>query len=154
MPVIVHVEDYILDLTRVAESVFRTMLGMNATIPDKQPPGRNLVTAAVQFSGEWQGAVLLQCTLADAIDVCKCLMPGCQPTTFDADVRDALGELANMVGGNMKSILPPGVTLSTPLVMEGTDFSVHVRGTKDMRSVRFSGTLGTFEVTLVTVTPL
>jgi len=42
----------------------------------------------------------------------------------DEDVRDALGELANMLAGNLKSVLPSGVVLSMPSVIEGSDYSL------------------------------
>ena len=32
------------------------------------------------------------------------------------DVQDALGEVANVVGGNLKALLPEGSTLSLPVV--------------------------------------
>jgi chemotaxis protein CheX len=32
----------------------------------------------------------------------------------DEDIADVLGELANIVGGNVKSMLPNGCALSTP----------------------------------------
>jgi len=43
-------------------------------------------------------------------------------------VRDALGELANMLAGNLKSVLPSGVVLSMPSVIEGSDYSLRICG--------------------------
>jgi chemotaxis protein CheX len=37
----------------------------------------------------------------------------------DSDIADAVGELANIVGGNVKSLLPPPTTLSLPVVAWG-----------------------------------
>jgi len=34
----------------------------------------------------------------------------------DADIHDAVGELSNIVGGNIKSLLPPPTSLSIPFV--------------------------------------
>ena len=151
MPVTLNVKDHLLDMTRVAEDVFRTALGMEITVPERHGLPRNCITAAVQFAGVWQGAVLVQCTTADAIRVCSKMMPGVSPAQFDADVIDAMGELANMLGGNLKSVLPPGVALSTPIVTEGTDFGMHLCGGNDSRAIAFQGDLGNFELTLVYV---
>ena len=36
------------------------------------------------------------------------------PDTVNEYVRDVLGELANIIGGNIKSTVASGLTLSTP----------------------------------------
>lgn len=151
MPVQFNVEDYLLDMTRVTEDVFRTMFGIEVTMPQENPPPRNTVTAAVQFAGDWKGAVILTCSLEDSFQVCARMMSGLHPVHFDEDVRDSLGELANMLGGNLKSVLPPGVVLSIPIVTEGKDFGLHLCGGNDARTMAFAGEMGEFEVTLVYV---
>jgi chemotaxis protein CheX len=40
----------------------------------------------------------------------------------DADVSDAIGELANVLGGNLKALLPEGSTLSLPTVRLGVAY--------------------------------
>jgi chemotaxis protein CheX len=48
---------------------------------------------------------------------------------FDQNVRDAVGEVCNMVAGCFKRKLPPGVDdnclISTPTVISGTDYQLH-----------------------------
>jgi len=51
-------------------------------------------------------------------------MPMASPVSI-ADVHDGLGEIANMIAGNLKPLLPPGVTLSMPSVIAGADHSRH-----------------------------
>jgi CheY-specific phosphatase CheX len=41
------------------------------------------------------------------------------PALDDDDVADAVGELANVLGGNLKALLPEGSTLTLPSVGEG-----------------------------------
>ena len=41
---------------------------------------------------------------------------GAAATTEDVDVTDAIGELANVLGGNLKAMLPEGSSLSLPVV--------------------------------------
>ena len=38
-----------------------------------------------------------------------------RPDTVDDDMRDVLGELANMIGGNMKCVLGAGIRLGASL---------------------------------------
>jgi chemotaxis protein CheX len=140
------------DIPRVVGDVFGTMLGLDVSesnVAGAAPPGS--LTATVQFVGAWKGAVLLQCAPHQAFALTSCLMPGFQPTSVDEDVRDSLGELANMVGGNLKSVLPRGVALSMPSVVVGNDYALHICGGNTSRTVRFASELGGFWVTLVHV---
>lgn len=138
--------------SKVVEEVFRTMLGMEVTpCAATQDSAEESITAAIQFVGEWKGALLVQCGLKQALEFTGRLMPGSNPNAFDEDVRDALGELANMMGGNLKSTLPPGVVLGIPTVVEGTDFAMHICGGNDSVSMAFTGDAGNVGVTLVRV---
>ena len=53
------------------------------------------------------------------------------------DVRDALGEITNMIGGNVKALLPTPSRLSLPTVVEGADYAVTVPRTKPAGVVSF-----------------
>ena len=105
---------------RIVEDVFRTMLNLEV-VPGKTTrcSEPDSLTASVRFNGEWNGALLVQCSGSQACALTTCLMPDLIPSRVDDDVRDSIGELANMVGGNLKSLMPPGVALSLPSVVEG-----------------------------------
>ena len=141
---------YQVDLSRIVDDVFRAMLGTGA-YPAAEPraAGDGSLTAAVQFVGEWRGAVLLQCGTQQAAAFTRALMPGAQPSFLDEDVRDALGELINMVGGNLKSVLAPGVVLSMPSVVQGCDYALHICRSNAVKTVEFASDLGAFSVSLV-----
>jgi chemotaxis protein CheX len=96
------------------------------------------VTAAVYFAGDWKGAVLIECSPQQAFEITARLLGSTAPRAMDEDVRDALGELANMVAGNLKSVLPRGVGISMPSVVEGTDYSLKVCGGNLSTRLRFS----------------
>jgi len=152
MSVAFEVDSYQTDVTRVVEEVFRTMLGLEVrpcAAGEMVAPGS--LTAAVHFAGEWKGALLMQCSVPQALDFTARLMPGRQPSGVDDDVRDSLGELANMVGGNLKAVLPTGVGLSIPSVVEGNHYVVHICGGNASQAVRFQCDLGVFAVTLVRI---
>ncbi len=152
MAVAIEIEAHQIDVTRIVEDVFRTML--NVCVNPAQTlghPALNSLTASVHLVGEWKGVVLLQCGLPEALAFTACLLPGPERSGMDEDVRDALGELVNMVGGNLKSVLPPGVALSIPSVVAGSDYAVHICGGNAFHTVGFSSDLGDFWVTLVQV---
>jgi chemotaxis protein CheX len=74
-----------------------------------------------------------------------------QPEAVTDDVRDVLGELANMIGGNIKSAVAAGLTLSMPSVTDGSDYGLRVCGSEIQDRLAFDSDDGPFWVTLLAV---
>jgi len=75
------------------------------------------VSAWVEVVGPWNGAVVLTCGRATAEELARCLLAEHAPPVLDAeDVEDGMGELANVVGGNVKAVLPGPSVLGLPEV--------------------------------------
>lgn len=138
------------DVTNIVVSVFQTMLNLEIAATESSwvdaPDG---VTAAVYFAGTWRGAVLLECTRPQALEFTHRLMSIDPPKSIDDDVRDALGELANILAGNLKSVLPSGIGLSMPSVVEGTDYSLRICGGFLADRMSFTSDAGAVWVTLI-----
>ena len=147
---ILQVEAYDAEVCRIVQDVLETMTKYSV-VPTEVPytEHQERTTCAVYFAGEWSGAVLLECGLQMAFVFTSQLMQIPKPIQFDDDVYDALGELANMIGGNLKSVLPRGVSLSMPSVVEGSNYSVRVCGANRNKQMSFTGPDGPFWVTLV-----
>lgn len=137
------------ELAAIVHNVFETMLGLEVEALPPGPPSHSTLTAAVQFTGDWKGAVLLRCTEAQALAFTASMLQTDAPLAVDDEVMDVLGELANIIGGNLKSLLSPGVGLSMPIVVEGSDYMVHVCDGNHSTTVGFLGEAGIFDVTLV-----
>ncbi|HET6563351.1 MAG TPA: chemotaxis protein CheX [Marmoricola sp.] len=73
-----------------------------------------VMRAAVEIRGEWHGTVTLEMSSAAARTAARTMLT-CDELDHE-DVLDALGELVNMIGGNVKSLLPSGSTLGLPMV--------------------------------------
>jgi len=138
------------DVSRIAADVFRTMLSLEIW-PDTAATDLpvEVVTAAVYFAGDWKGAVLIECTTSQAYDFTAHLFSSAPPESMNDDARDALGELANMVAGNLKSVLPGGVGISMPSVVEGKNYSLKICGGNLSTRLRFQSPLGPFSIILV-----
>ncbi|MBK6697852.1 MAG: chemotaxis protein CheX [Myxococcales bacterium] len=106
-------KENILDFT---QTVWTTVLGTEVE-PGGAPSQAPTMQGIVRISGSWEGEIAIECSPAFA--------RWAAATMFDAsdtsqdDVRDALGELANMVGGNIKALLPGPSHLSPPRVQAG-----------------------------------
>lgn len=85
-------------------------------IPDSIGESGMDAEAMVSITGAWAGHVRIGCTQAAGVAVAAKLLL-VEPTELSPeDVRDALGEFVNIVGGNIKSALPGPSALSLPLV--------------------------------------
>ena len=143
---------YRADLAQIVESVFQTMLDLEVQRAEMPwTPVSDVLTGAIHFAGEWKGAVLIECTRPQAFEFTHRLMSIDPPATINDDVRDTMGELTNMLAGNLKSVLPRGIGLSMPLVVEGRDYSLRVCGSSVIDRMPFSSDLGVLWVTLVEV---
>ncbi len=137
---------------QIVQNVFETMLRYQIQeSSDDYRPQTNVVTSAIFFAGAWKGAVVLECSEDQARFFTECLMDIPQPVYMDDDTRDAMGEVINMIGGNMKSVLPPGVSLSMPSVLEGPDYAYRICGSNQTARFSFCGEAGPLWVTLVQV---
>jgi chemotaxis protein CheX len=124
----------------VVAGVFQTMLDVHVEVVEAGAPlAGDLATSAVLFAGEWHGAVVLECPIEHAFELTRRLMKIPRPSALDDDVRDTLGELANMVAGNLKGVMPQGVALSMPTVVAGSDYSLRLCGVVAREAWRFAG---------------
>ncbi|HEY3381297.1 MAG TPA: chemotaxis protein CheX, partial [Vicinamibacterales bacterium] len=88
-------------MNQIVENVFQTMMNLEVHAEELPwPPKGELITAAISLAGTWKGAVLVECGLNEAFLFTSRMIGVDLPTSLNDDVRDALGELANMVGGN------------------------------------------------------
>lgn len=82
-------------------------------------PGTELITASVSVAGAWIGHIVVETSAAAASSIAAAMLALQPEELTDADVTDAMGEIANVVGGNVKSSVPDPSTLSLPLVVRG-----------------------------------
>jgi chemotaxis protein CheX len=138
------------DVAETVLSVWETLFDfpLNRLGGDPSAPPDRGVTALVQLEGAWQGAVMLQCstTLAEELTA---LMFNTDATPIDEDVRDALGELANMVAGNIKTVLTQPSNLGLPVVAFGNDYEVRILGAEAVSRVCFDCEFGRLRVSLM-----
>lgn len=146
------VEAYQTEIAQIVSNVFLTMVAMEVEATDEQwTPKPGTMTAAIFFAGSWKGAVLVECSEEQARRWTSQLMSIPEPPSITDDVRDALGEIVNMVGGNLKSVIPAGVGLSMPTVVQGRDYSMKICGGNLVNRQCFVSPDGFFWITFVEV---
>ena len=100
----------------IADDVWTSLVGDGEVlVPLPVPAPGTTVSAWVQITGPWSGAVVVTCDEATAEALTECLLRARPPAVIEPeDVADALGELANVLGGNVKAALPGSSGLSLP----------------------------------------
>ena len=137
-------------LVRTVGSVFITMLGLDVS-PSRTPkrPSGELLTSYVRLTGDWNGAVVLECTRQQACRFAGRILSSIPPGTVNDDVRDMMGELANVIGGNMKCVMATSAKLSMPTVIEGGHDDVRDFGSRTRERLTFDSSEGNFWVTIL-----
>ncbi len=125
-----EIREYTDQIWRQALRLEVTPVASDAVDPGASGP-KESVTAFIHFTGEeWSGACLLQVAQATALKL-ACALLEFEEEDVDLETRDdAMGELANMLGGNLKPFLPGPPTLSLPSVSVGEDVSVTIPKTE------------------------
>ena len=132
---------FVIDATR---EVFSTMVMMEVTddFPLKEPVRRFKcsITGMVGFAGTYSGVISIHCPVELALKVTSNML-GIDCGEVNEDLNDAIGEIANMLGGNVKQVLSKGgldVKLSIPTVISGEDYTVNSLSDNDCVVVPFT----------------
>lgn len=141
-------------LTQIVGSVFITMMNLEV-LPSEimWSPSHDQLTSVVHLSGDWNGALLFECNRWEACRFAGRFLSMDPPDEVNDDVRDVLGELANMIGGNMKCAVTTGLSLSMPSVTDGSDYGLRVCGSEIHDRIGFECAEGPFWVTILADAP-
>jgi len=105
-------------------------------------------SASVSISGNWDGVVRLDFTTSLPGELAAAMFMMEPADVTDDEVADAVGELANMLGGNLKSLFPEHSRLSLPSVVLGSTVTLRVTGATLVRRVDFTCAGRALRVTL------
>lgn len=121
------------DIKEIARTIWASLFDL-AIEPDAQPvPVAAEVTSLVHIDGAWRGAVVVHWGMDLATTLTKVLFQSDEPSF--ADICDALGEVTNMIAGNLKALLAEPSSLSLPAVARGSDYEVSVPRTTVVAAV-------------------
>ena len=103
----------------IVGDIFRAMLGLDVqALPgadDTAGADGDEVGSSVLVSGGWSGAVVLRCSAPLAGGIARRMFaPGGEVVDDPELLADALGEVVNMIAGNLKTMLPGPCQLSLP----------------------------------------
>jgi len=122
-------------ITEAALEVFATMIFIEIT-PGTPLKGRedtieSNLTSMIGLAGDLRGVLAVHCPEETAKGITGAML-GMDIDAIDEDVKDAIGEIANMVAGGLK----------TALLAEGTETELAIPTTAVGKSIRTSGLAG------------
>ncbi len=103
--------------------------------PKASRPGEE-ITGYVDIADAWRGNIGLTCSLAAAKHAASIMFDMDESELGQSEINDAIGELVNIVGGNIKALLPAPAEMSIPHVIEGSPVDDPDRP-PPLREVRF-----------------
>ncbi len=119
-------------VTEITQGVFESFLGIDITPRDSEgsgessspaPLGGVTVTSMVHISGAEECMTLsFECSDSLARTVASIMFSTDPAECSEEEISDAIGEIANMIGGNLKSTLHADASLSLPSVVKGAGY--------------------------------
>ncbi|UQX89582.1 chemotaxis protein CheX [Jatrophihabitans telluris] len=117
------------DLAALLDQVWTTYIGEELAVLHTEPvdggpaplgaPAEQILLALISISGTWNGHLTVR-TLRDVAQGAATVMFDLPVEEVgDAEISDVLGEVANVIGGNVKAMLPEPSMLSLPQVVAG-----------------------------------
>lgn len=117
------------DVATLVQEVGMALLDVSMVIVE-DPPHDNAqgATACVHVTGEWEGSVIVQASPRLSRDATAAMFDMPVDEVGDDEMADALGEVANIIGGSIKGLMPGSCRLSLPTVTLGPDSRMMVPG--------------------------
>ncbi|MCO8272624.1 chemotaxis protein CheX [Actinoplanes sp. TRM 88003] len=126
------------DLAEMVEQVWESYLDPEGVSPLMQTYDENQaseVHSSVSITGSWTGHVVYASSQQAARRAAAAFLAMAPDEVSEEDLSDVLGELANIIGGNVKAMLPPGALLSLPQVVLAPETTARYPNTQRITGV-------------------
>lgn len=112
--------------TLIALGVGTVSVGISA--PKKEEDPLYDISAIISFAGDYVGVCVVKLTKTLALKITSIMM-GEEKSVLDDDVKDAIGEITNLVAGGMRTKMNPegyNFNITTPNIVVGTGHRTRV----------------------------
>ncbi|MBM4056486.1 MAG: chemotaxis protein CheX [Planctomycetes bacterium] len=124
------IESIASDITDATKTLFETMIMLDLKYDESslvdETQIKTDVIGMVSFTGKYHGVIGLFCSKKFALKVASTMLMT-ELNEFTHDVKDAVGEISNMIAGNVKTKLTAqygDMNLSIPIVIAGEGLSI------------------------------
>lgn len=136
-----------------AKEIFSSMIMMEIEVVEKTTPDNVLedsISGIIGLAGLRKGVLAIHLPNTVAMAITSNFL-GMDVTEINEDVEDAVGELANMLGGNVKTILSEkgrDIELSMPSTITGKKYDFQTTKDAERYIIPFDADVGRFTVEL------
>lgn len=124
-------EDIVKDIADATKTLFETMIMMDLkydhSLLSDQTNIKTDVTVLVSFMGKYHGIVGLFCSKSLSLKMASSMLME-EMTDFTPDAIDAIGEISNMIAGNVKTKISADygeMGLSIPIILLGNNVTTN-----------------------------
>lgn len=117
-------------IAQATEEIFTTMIFMDISPDQPLAAGKEVldchVSAMIGLSGDFSGMLGIHCPAAVGLAITGAML-GMELEEIDADVKDALGEISNMLAGVIKEAFASeqvDLELAIPTAISGKSFTI------------------------------
>ena len=136
-------------IAEIAQTVFSTMAQLELFQVDVAAFGdHDSLLTSIHIAGDWTGSVVVSLSPEVAQQASAAMLGIPADEVTEMDRRDVASELTNMIGGNLKSLLPGASFLSLPTTISGRDFEMHVRNATQVDDVVMASEAGLLRLRL------
>jgi chemotaxis protein CheX len=115
------------ELRQITEETWRIVLEEELELASQpETPGKieDSIGACAQIAGDWQLAVVLNCSIAAARHAATAMFATTRADEKPEDIQDTMCELINIIAGNIKGVLSGISHLSLPYLVKDQDFKL------------------------------
>lgn len=103
-------------LQQIATDVLSDMLGLELFRTESGTEATSQLVASIRISGDWQAGLEVLTSVNGSRRLAEQMFELPADELTEEDIADALGEIANMIGGNLKGLSFGETKLSLPCV--------------------------------------
>ena len=139
-------------IIETAQEIFSTMFMIDiepaGQTTDKSSDLLDNITGMIGLAGTYKCVLAIHFPLKVARSMTASFL-GMEESEVEEDIDDAIGEIANMLGGNIKSLLSENgrdIDLSLPSIVRGSRYTFHSKGSVERMIIPFASDVGNFLV--------
>jgi len=126
------------DIYQSVQGIFQSMLGVEPQLESLEHEDEALhnqgIAAIVGYAGESDGSVIFTCSMDLAAKLAGLMLMEEEVDPESEDVDDAVGEIGNMIAGQLKNLVCEGgneVQLSIPVIVREGNYRLSVPDSYD-----------------------
>jgi CheY-specific phosphatase CheX len=140
------------ELARILDHVWSSVLGLQLKQKHEKPDKiryDHMISGLISYKGSTKGALIMNCPLKLAKQVAAIMFETDETNLDISETIDAIGEIVNVMAGNVRKLFDESCYLSLPEVAEGYDYHHSLPRSKVITSVSFECECQPVTVTLL-----